>query len=106
VQGLGFGVRPATDPDRTGWGFRVWRSRHKDLARLLDLLLEALDAVSRGRILRSRGGLVCKAHRLCVSLNSRLDPAAAGSCQPIGTALNLRTTTSQKCEAVPRRARI
>ena len=25
---------------------------------------------------------------------------------PIGTVLNLRTTTSQKCEAVPRRARI
>jgi len=24
---------------------------------------------------------------------------------PIGTVLNLRTTTSQKCEAVPRRAR-
>jgi len=27
-------------------------------------------------------------------------------CRPIGTVLNLRTTTSQKCEAVPRRARI
>ena len=26
--------------------------------------------------------------------------------RPIGTVLNLRTTTSQKCEAVPRRARI
>ena len=32
----------------------------------------------------------------------------SGFCQiiPIGTVLNLRTTTSQKCEAVPRRARI
>ena len=28
---------------------------------------------SRGDVQRSRGGLVCKAHRLCVSLNFRLE---------------------------------
>jgi len=79
---------------------------------------------------RFRGGLVFKAHRLDGAdsyLSGRvsrrgppcLDPASRRGrrifsgryrsqmlrAAPIGTVLNLRTTTSQKCAAVPRRAR-
>ena len=82
----------------------------------------------RSAAVRGRSGLVFKAHSLFVSLNSGLesnkeeegqgadhdfDAAVAVAddrlehCRiAIGTVLNLRTTTSQKCEAVPRRARI
>jgi len=79
---------------------------------------------------RFRGGLVFKAHRLCVSINSRLESnkeeegrgvwfawavvwrrvlisAFASACATLQrSVLDLRTNPSQKCEAVPRRARI
>ena len=59
VQGLGFRV----------WGWKpVYPREHRLHVRVHQLLLDG-DAPR----LRFRGGLVFKAHRLCVSLNSRLE---------------------------------
>jgi len=73
--------------------------------------------VLRRIVKRFRGGLVFKALRLIYhsTLGSRVKnkkkekkpgtPPGATPKAPVGSVLDLKTTTSQNCEAVPRRAR-
>jgi len=58
--------------------------------------------------LQARNLLLVQARNLLLVrvMSDRMRDSSKLRAVPIGTVLNLRTTTSQNCEAVPRRARI